>query len=370
MSNSSSSIATLVDQAAIGQPLTSAIQKEIELTQKLRDSVWQFCRADGPVISPALQFRSHGQIVGHFHRNETSWRVHQGQLEFIGANGATTTRFASVSRAADGCVELSGPFLGDPSGVVHILRELPAAPQIVGSSSTTRRNLLIMRAGNKALLPDWTPASARNWDLALSFYGEGRPEWGQEYFIAEKGPKYQPIHRWLVANPELLKRYDYFWLPDDDILTTWENVNEFFDICHSYDLQLIQPALTLDSQILHPVTRQDPNCLLRFTMFVEGMVPAFRADALRLCLPVMQEESQFGWGLDWIFPMLLGYPANKIAIVDACAVKHTRPCGQNTDLAVAVAQQHAVVAKYGAKFMDHRVRGAILARPAPGWFEP
>jgi hypothetical protein len=368
--DSSSSIATLVDQSVVGQPLTSAIQKETDLAQRLRDSVWQFCRADGSVISQALQFRPRGQIIGHFQRNETSWRVHQGQLEFIAANGSTTTRFVNVSRAADGCLELSGPFLGDATGVVYMLRELAAAPQIIRGSSTTRRNLLMMRAGNKAMLPDWAPASARNWDLALSFYGEGQPDWGQEYFIAEKGPKWQPIHRWFVANPELLKRYDYFWFPDDDILTTWENVNEFFDICHDHDLQLIQPALTPDSQILHAVTRQDPNCLLRFTMFVEGMAPAFRADALRLCLPVMQEESRFGWGHDWIFPMLLGYPANKIAIVDACAVKHTRPFGQNTDFAVADAQQRAVVAKYRANFMDHRVRGCIFARPAAGWFEP
>jgi hypothetical protein len=53
------------------------------------------------------------------------------------ANGATTTRFVSVSRAADGCLELSGPFLGDVMGVGYILRELAAAPQIIGSSSTT-----------------------------------------------------------------------------------------------------------------------------------------------------------------------------------------------------------------------------------------
>lgn len=346
------------------------MQDEIDLEQRLRHCIWKFHRADGSVIAEAVQFGSSGQIVGHFNHNEVSWRVHQGHLEFISSTGDTTTRFVSVSRGTDGRLELQGPFLGDPAkGVVNILRELAAAP-IVGRSLTGRRNLVIMRAGDKCLLPDWAPDSARNWDLAVSFFGEGQPDWGQEYFIAEKGPKWQPIHRWITANPDLLKRYDYFWLPDDDILTTWANVNEFFDICREYDLQLIQPALTHDSHVSYAVTRRDPNCLLRFTVFAESMVPAFQADALRLCLPVMQEESRTGWGIDWIFPMLLGYPANKIAIVDACAVKHTRPPGWNTDFAVAHRELSTIVAKYGAKFMDHRVRGCIFLQPAPGLFSP
>jgi hypothetical protein len=53
------------------------------------------------------------------------------------ANGATTTR-VSESRVADGRLELSELFLGDATSVVYILRELAAAPQVVGSSSTTR----------------------------------------------------------------------------------------------------------------------------------------------------------------------------------------------------------------------------------------
>lgn len=206
--------------------------------------------------------------------------------------------------------------------------------------------------------------------MAISFYGEGRPEWGQEYFIPAKGPKWEPIYHWLSANPEIIGRYDYIWFPDDDIMTTWENVNAFFQICRDYDLQLAQPALSHNSFVCHKVTEQDPTCLLRFTVFVEGMVPVFRSDALRLCLPVFQEESRFGWGHDWVFPMLLGYPPNKIAIVDACPVRHTRPPAINTDLEVANRQLAQVVFKYGAKFMDHRVRGRIFLEPEPGVFVP
>jgi hypothetical protein len=111
------------------------------------------------------------------------------------------------------------------------------------------------------------------------------------------------------------------------------------------------------------VTRQQTDCLLRFTFFVEVMAPAFRADALRLCLPVMQEDTRYGWGHDWVFPKLLGYPENKIAIVDACAVEHTRPVASNTDMSLAFHEMRRISEKYGATFMDHRVRGCIFREP-------
>ena len=225
----------------------------------------------------------------------------------------------------------------------------------------------MMRAGNNGVLPNWAQASSRSWDLAISFYGDGQPDWGQEYFIQDKGPKWQPIHRWISSNPQLLKQYDWFWFPDDDILTSHENANEFFRVCRGFDLQLAQPAILRDgSYASFDVTWQHADFLLRFTMFVEGMMPAFRSDALRLCLPVMQEESRFGWGLDCVFPMLLGYPENKIAIIDACAVAHTRPVGGNTDLTVARREMTTITGKYGAKVMDHRIRGCIFREPQPG----
>jgi hypothetical protein len=341
------------------------------LEQRLRSSLWEFGHADGVVIAPTVQFEARGKLAGHVHHNEAGWRVQDDCLEFVGSSGAVTSQFRDAEVAEDGQLTLRGRFLGDPDGdIAFTLRESNAKPAAVGASLTPRRNLVVMRAGNKALFPDWKPTANRSWDLAISFYGEGQPEWGQEYFQPAKGPKWEPVYHWLTANREILARYDYVWFPDDDIMTTWENVNDFFQICHDYDLQLAQPALTPDSFICHTVTEQDPSCLLRFTRFVEGMAPVFRADALRLCLPVMQEESRFGWGHDWVFPMLLGYPPSKIAIVDACPVKHTRPAGINTDLGVANFQMAQVIFKYGAKFMDHRVRGRILREPEPGVFVP
>lgn len=345
----------------------SEILNDSSLEQRVRNGFWEFGREDG-VIAPAIRLEARGKISGHVHHNEVGWRIDGGCLEFVTASGATSTRFDEQSIGDDGRLTLQGRFGG--GDLLFSLRELSEPPVANSISVTTRRNLVVMRAGNGALFPDWKPAPSRSWDLAISFYGEGRPEWGQEYFHPAKGPKWEPIHHWLAANREILDRYDYVWFPDDDILTTWENVNDLFQICRDYDLQLAQPALTHDSYICHAVTKQDPNSLLRFTAFVEGMVPVFRSEALRLCMPVLQEESRFGWGHDWVFPMLLGYPPSKIGIIDACPVKHTRPPGINTDLTVANTQMAQVIYKYGAKFMDQRVRGQIFRSPEPGVFVP
>jgi hypothetical protein len=163
-------------------------------------------------------------------------------------------------------------------------------------------------------------------------------------------------------------QYDHVWFPDDDLLTDWDTVNRLFGICRDLDLLLAQPALTEDSYLSHIVTRQNPHCLLRFTVFVEVMAPVFRADALQLCLPVLAEDTRYGWGHDWVFPHLLGYPQNRIAIIDACAVTHTRPASIHTDRDVALSEMKALSTKYGATFMDHRVRGCIFRDPQPGEF--
>jgi hypothetical protein len=330
---------------------------------------WLFMRGNGERIAGELTLLADGSIVGYFNANEASWRISDGCLEFLDTKGRPTTRFSETATDAEGRLELNGAFLPGPPGARHVLRELPTGGTLVSVRASSRRNLVVMRAGDKALYPNWPTAALRNWDLAISFYGDGSVDWGQEYFLSQTGPKWQPVHTWFTANPHLLRQYDYFWFPDDDIMTSWENVNDLFDICRRYELQLAQPALTGDSYRFHEVTIEQPDYLLRFTVFVEGMVPMFRADTLRLCLPVMQEVSRFGWGHDWVFPKLLGYPPNRIAIVDACAVTHTRPAGVNTDSKLANRQLRELVTKYGAKFMDHRVRGVIFRCPLPGVVE-
>ncbi|MGC9269481.1 DUF707 domain-containing protein [Acidiphilium sp.] len=336
------------------------------LEPALLGSLWVFGMADGTPIAETIGFGPGGRILGHFHKNETAWRIENDVLEFLNADRHVTARFAPPE-GEDEVTSLHGMAtspLWDEARPVMLLRigaTLPASP-----AAPRRRNLVIMRAGSKALFPQWATAATREWDFALSWYGtEDPPDWGQDFLSCDTGPKFQPIGRWLDRHRDLVGSYDHIWLPDDDIMTDWTTVDRLFSICREFDLQLAQPALTHQSFSVHRMLFECPEYRLRYTNFVEGMVPVFSAAAAMLCLPVFLEATTYGWGHDWIFPRLLGYPKHRIAVIDACAVTHTRPCGINTNLAQARAELKAITAKYGANYMDHRIHGCIFQNAVP-----
>ena len=68
----------------------------------------------------------------------------------------------------------------------------------------------------------------------------------------------------------------------------------------------------------------------RRTGFVEIMVPGFSRPALQQLLPTLDEsETGWGWGLDSLWPKLLGY--RDLGIIDGVPVLHTRAVGQFRD---------------------------------------
>jgi hypothetical protein len=121
-----------------------------------------------------------------------------------------------------------------------------------------------------------------------------------------------------------LDNYDWIWLPDDDIATDCSTLNRFFSIVQANGFDLAQPALTQDSHIAHDITRQRAEFRWRYTSFVEIMCPCFSKRAFKLCRPHLGATVS-SWGIDLVFPKLLGYPRRGIAIVDETPVRHTRP---------------------------------------------
>jgi Protein of unknown function (DUF707) len=120
--------------------------------------------------------------------------------------------------------------------------------------------------------------------------------------------------------------YDWVWLPDDDLSANLPTLNRFFEIVRERKLDLAQPALGQGSYVAHDITVQRPHMKLRYTTFVEIMAPCFSKRALKLCRPYL-DATFSSWGINHLFPRLLGYPQRKIAIVDETPVVHTRPPG-------------------------------------------
>lgn len=147
-----------------------------------------------------------------------------------------------------------------------------------------------------------------------------------------RGYKYPHLARVFADEPELLDRYDYVWLPDDDVVIGHDELVRFFELCARFNLRLAQPAVGGGSRGMgvyeqgvdysHEVTAPQPGALLRYTTFVEVMMPHFHTSALRVALPTFT-ESPSSWGLDFCWAVLLGFRG--MGVVDATPAAHTRP---------------------------------------------
>lgn len=81
-----------------------------------------------------------------------------------------------------------------------------------------------------------------------------------------------------------MSRYDYVWLPDDDIAARSADIDAIFDAMRHYELDIAQPSLTRDSYFTHFVLMSCPGFVLRYTNFVEIMVPCVKVGLLRTVL--------------------------------------------------------------------------------------
>ena len=326
----------------------------------LTSRVWSF----GPIGAEpyATQFRlfDNGRIGGYAHPNEQRWDIRHGRLVLLGRDGTVTTIFDQAS-TADGHLYFEGRFADGSAR--HCLREaepigalLPAAAGVTATAReglVARRNLVILRAGPSSLHTAWArdiPPEDRSWDLCISWYAD------PERFIEDPDAEYhavQPDVRKFGALHQLLHRdspfwrYDYVMAPDDDLAWSWRGVNIAFETMREFNLLLGQPSLDPSGFPNHDITRQRPDCRLRFTNFVEVMTPIFSREALEICAPTFG-LSRGGFGLDHVWSTLLGDPSNRLGIIDDTAAVHTRPIAAAYNLGEAVEEGLRLAAAYKA----------------------
>jgi hypothetical protein len=90
-----------------------------------------------------------------------------------------------------------------------------------------------------------------------------------------------------------------------------------------YGLELAEPPFFPWDTVSHEITLCDPRNVLRFVSFVECNATLFSRSALETCRPTFL-ESETGAGIDAVWPKLLGYPEDKIALLDCVPCGHPR----------------------------------------------
>lgn len=190
------------------------------------------------------------------------------------------------------------------------------------------KNLIISAVGDESLHTEWISGQA-NFDLCLIYYGRNdaiASAYAQEsaYFHRAIGMKYHLLSDWITNHANTLQSYQYIWMPDNDVSISTAKINELFMLAADYQLQLCQPAMK--GYVSHPLTEPKPGSFLRYTNFVEVLAPLMDLDTL-LKLKDSFKTNYSGWGYDYLWPYLLGYPKNSIAIIDHIVMHHTKPIG-------------------------------------------
>ena len=185
-----------------------------------------------------------------------------------------------------------------------------------------KRNLLITTIGKNSVCPVWTNAE-RNYDVFYICYHEEAYEKFKRddiKIIKRQGFKY-PLLKQIFKERINIEQYDYYFLPDYDILINTIEINKLFDYMREYNLSVAQPSI-VDVNVSHRHLICQPENILRFCAFVEVMTPCFSKEALKKCLPYF-DESKSGWGQDILWWKVLNEPKNKFAIIDDIKVTHT-----------------------------------------------
>lgn len=176
--------------------------------------------------------------------------------------------------------------------------------------------------------------------------------------VLVEGGKWDGLFRTSGQCPELVQ-YDRIWLPDDDIATTGETIDQMFDLAQSYGLALCQPALSRDSYFTHFIFNQCRAFALRYVNHIEIMVPCLSRDLLKRVLPYFQ-HTMSGFGLDYIWCRWPESGPFRAAILDGVTVHHTRPIGS---------QLRRMIKSAGSNALDEekrlRARFKLVSRIVP-----
>lgn len=345
---------------------------------ELVHQTWAFSRENGEVIAPVVRLLPNGIVGGYIHPFERCWALVDGALRFQSITGQTTTIFDESERDEHGLLRLTGRSKVDPN-IVHVLKrvqmptardfgqsasdDVPELRQAEGLPGRKRRNLVVLRANAQSLHVHWArniPEEDRNWDLCISWYGKEVPsdlkEW--EYFTHQPNDrKFSAIYKLFLEGSPLLD-YENVYMPDDDLMMTWADINKLFNIFRIGGFDLAQPSLVATSYVTHPVTAQNPEYLVRYTNFVELMCPVFSRSFLQICLPTF-EASFSGFGLDHIWSQLGGRVPGRIAIIDDIAVAHTRPPNKNYDVLAAIMEERSMAELYRSSKTYENYGGVI-----------
>ncbi len=170
--------------------------------------------------------------------------------------------------------------------------------------------------------------------VALGSLGDTAPRLEAETALTEmQGGKFANLNR--LAETASPLAADWVLLIDDDVELPRRFLDRLLCVAEELRLDLAQPALSRDSHGAWEVNRRRP-AMARQTQFVEiGPVLLISRRAWRVLAPF--PEAGMGWGLCLHWAALAEQHGWRLGVVDATAVRHSRPPATDYDRSAAKA---------------------------------
>ena len=190
------------------------------------------------------------------------------------------------------------------------------------------KNMIFTSCGNNTnfhnLWVNENKNEKKNYDVYAIYYGNNKEKYNLykkkvDFIEKRKGSKFQNFYYFYNKYPEIINKYERFFILDDDIIFNVDDINKMFYLSKKYDLWICGPTFKNDgnSKISHQITIQKPNNLLRYVNFIEVNVPLFNKKALDKFMKYY-DPILIGWGIDYLYIWANGLKhENKYALIDA-----------------------------------------------------
>jgi len=202
------------------------------------------------------------------------------------------------------------------------------------------RNMVFTSCGDNTNFHNLWCGVNRNYDIYAIYYGNNNVNFNLyqskvDFIEKRKGSKFQNFHYFYNKNPEIINKYDRFFILDDDIIFTSDDINKMFDISKKYDLVICGPTFKKKgSKISHGITIQQKDKYLRYVNFIEVNVPLFNRVAIDNLMKYY-DPVLIGWGVDYLAIWANGQNSkDKYALVDAvsCINPHDKKKNNKREL--------------------------------------
>ena len=181
------------------------------------------------------------------------------------------------------------------------------------------KNLVFTSAGDHTNFDKIWLDKERNYDVWVVYYGDNKAVYNNykskvDYIERRKGFKFQNFEH--IYKTKDLSQYERFFILDDDIVMSTEDINEMFRLSKKHKFWICGPTFKPQSRISHNITINKPKLAYRYTNYIEVNTPLFTKEALDNLMKVF-DSKLIGWGIDHLYIWANGWKEKKrFALID------------------------------------------------------